>query len=66
MVVISLFDAPPPPECVTDDLTMNWRQIGIFRGLGKPWYRNVLFWWLAFVACIAACYLAFSGLGLGR
>jgi hypothetical protein len=45
---------------------MNWRQIGIFRGLGKPWYRNVLFWWLAFVACIAACYLAFSGLGLGR
>ena len=64
MVVFSLFDAPPPPESVTDDLTMNWRRIGIFGDLGKPWYRNVLLWWLVFVACIGACYVAFSRLVL--
>jgi solute:Na+ symporter, SSS family len=62
MAAVSLLDAPPPPECVTDDLTMNWKKIGIFGGLGKPWFRNVLFWWLVFVACIGVCYVAFSGL----
>lgn len=64
MMAISLFTAPPPPEKVTDDVTINWRSLAAFRNLGHPWYRNIAFWWAVFALGIIACYLAFSGLFL--
>ena len=50
-VVVSLMTAPPAPEQVTDELTINWRKINIFNDLGKGW-RNVTVWWAIFVALV--------------
>jgi len=46
-----LMTAPPAPEQVTDELTINWRKINIFNDLGKGW-RNVTVWWAIFVALV--------------
>jgi len=62
MVVISLATAPPPPEKIGDEMTINWRKLTTFKNLGHPWYRNLGFWYLAFAGGIIACYLIFSGL----
>ena len=64
MVVLSLITSPPPPEKVTDATTINWRTLATFKGLGMPWYRNLGFWYVLFVAGILACYFTFSGLFL--
>jgi len=64
MIVVSLLTAPPPPEKTGDDVTINWRTLGIFKNLGRPWYRHVGLWWGLFVIGIIACYVAFSGLFL--
>ena len=64
MVVVSLLTAPPPPEKTGDDVTINWRTLGILRNLGRPWYRHLGLWWCVFVVGILACYLMFSGLFL--
>jgi len=61
MVAVSLLDAPPQPENITDELTINWRRLNVFSGLGRPWYRNIAFWWGLFVLAIVACLVLFSG-----
>jgi len=65
MVVLSLLDSPPPPEKTTDEVTINWRTLPIFRDLGRPWYRNLALWYCLFAVGLIACYTAFSGLFLG-
>jgi len=56
----SLVTPPPRPEQISDTLTFNWRRLNIFDGLGGPWYRNVVFWWVLFVAIIIGLVLVFS------
>lgn len=63
-IVISLLTAPPLPEQVGDQLTLNWKQLNIFSELGSPWYRSVTFWWAIFVVIIFVLILIFSGLFL--
>ena len=60
-VGVSLLTAPPDPEQVTDQLTINWRKLNILQGLGERWYQNVVFWWLLFVAAILTLVVLFSG-----
>jgi SSS family solute:Na+ symporter len=62
MITVSLMTAPPPPEKVTADVTIDWRRLHVFSDLGHPWYRNLGFWYAMFVVGILACYLIFSGL----
>jgi len=50
-VVVSLMTAPPAPEQVTDELTINWRKINIFNDLGKGWH-NVTIWWAIFALMV--------------
>ena len=64
IVAVSLFTKAPPPEKTTDEVTINWRTLGIFKGLGKPWYRSILLWYALFILGILACYTIFSGLFL--
>ena len=61
MIAVSLRDAPPRPENVTDELAINWRKLNVLSGLGRPWYRNIAFWWGLFVLAIVACLVLFSG-----
>ncbi|MDY0032846.1 MAG: sodium/solute symporter [FCB group bacterium] len=61
-VFLSLVTPPPPPEKITDEVTINWRTLTAFKDLGSPWYRNVGLWYALFVAGILGCYAAFSGL----
>ena len=62
LVFLSLVTPPPPPEKITDEVTINWRTLTAFKDLGSPWYRNVGLWYALFVAGILGCYAAFSGL----
>jgi len=64
LIVISLATRPPSPEKTGDDVTIDWHSLATFRNLGRPWYRNLGFWYLLFAGGIIACYLAFSGLFL--
>jgi len=61
-VTVSLCTAPPRPQQITDQLTINWSNINILENLGSPWYRNVLFWWGLFVVLILSLAICFSGL----
>ena len=61
-VVVSLLTPPPHPDQVTDQLTLNWRKLNIFQGLGDRWYESVTLWWGLFVVLIAVLIVAFSGL----
>ncbi len=61
-VVASLMTAPPRPEQVGDDMTLNWRRLNIFSDLGDRWYTSVILWWGLFAAIVAALLLVFSGL----
>ncbi len=60
--VVSLLTAPPPAEKITDDLTINFQRLNIAAELGGPWYRNVVFYWAIFVACILSLVVLLSGL----
>ena len=60
-IVVSYGTAPPPPEKITDQLTMNFRRINIAADLGGPFYRNVLFYWLIFIGCIIGLVILLSG-----
>jgi SSS family solute:Na+ symporter len=60
--VVSLTTAPPRPEQVSDDVTINWRKLNIFGQLGTHWYTSVTTWWLLFVLLIAGLFVCFSGL----
>lgn len=59
---VSLLTAPPPPESVTDALTLNVRRLNIGAGLGGPWHRNVVFYWCVFVGSVFLLMLLLSGL----
>lgn len=61
-VTVSLLTPPPAPEKVTDQLTFNWRTLNITQHLGGRWYRNVVFWWLVFVAIVLSLAVLLSGL----
>ena len=63
-VVVSLATAPPRPEQVTDQLTLNWRRLNILEGLGTRWYTHVLLWWGLFAVIIIGLILVFSGVWL--
>ncbi len=63
-VYFSLMTAPPAPEQVTDELTINWRKLNILDNLGEHWYSSVVLWWGGFVLIIVALILAFSGVWL--
>jgi SSS family solute:Na+ symporter len=58
---VSLATAPPRPEQVGDDVTINWRRLNIFGELGARWYTSVVTWWLLFVVLIAGLFAYFSG-----
>lgn len=60
-VATSLATSPPSGDQVTDELTLNWKNLNIFDQLGDHWYTNVVFWWGLFVTIILALVLAFSG-----
>ncbi|MEW6235032.1 MAG: sodium/solute symporter [Candidatus Omnitrophota bacterium] len=59
---VSLATAPPRPEQVTDQLTLNWRRLNIFSELGENWYSSVVLWWSIFAVMILSLMLIFSGL----
>lgn len=59
---VSLMTPAPPPEKVTDVLTLNFRRLNIGAELGGPWYRSVVFYWFVFVGCILSLLLLLSGL----
>ncbi len=61
-VAVSLATAPPRPEQVGDDVTINWTKLNIFADLGTTWYTSVVTWWLLFVVAIAGLFVFFSGL----
>jgi solute:Na+ symporter, SSS family len=52
-VAVSLLTAPPAPEQVTDELTINWRKLNIFDELGSGW-SSVTLWWAIFAVIILA------------
>jgi SSS family solute:Na+ symporter len=60
-VLFSLISAPPAPEQVTDELTINWRRLNLLDDLGHRWYASVWLWWALFVLLIVGLILAFSG-----
>ncbi len=62
--VVSLRTPPPLPPQVSDQLTINWKQLNIFQELGRHWYTNVLLWWALFVVMIGILMILFSGLVL--
>ncbi len=63
-VVVSLMTPAPRAEQVTDQLTINWKKLNIFSGLGTKWYSNVVLWWAIFAAIVILLVIAFSGLFL--
>lgn len=62
--VVSLATPPPNPEQVNDQLTINWKKLNIFDGLGDKWYQSVILWWGLFAACILVLIIVFSGMYL--
>ena len=61
---VSLLTPRPRQEQVNDQLTINWRKLNVFEGIGDRWYTSVLTWWLLFVAAVGALIVLFSGLVL--
>jgi len=60
--VVSFLTAPPRPEQVSDQLTINWKKLNILEGLGDKWYRGVTFWWSIFAIIIIGLMFFFSGI----
>jgi SSS family solute:Na+ symporter len=58
--IVSLMTAPPKPEQVSDELSLNWKKMNIFGELGDKWYKSVILWWGFFAACIIALVITFS------
>ncbi|HPS55875.1 MAG TPA: sodium/solute symporter [Sedimentisphaerales bacterium] len=58
---VSLMTAPPKPEQVNDDLTVNWHKINILEGLGDRWYNSVVLWWSIFAIIIVGLTVLLSG-----
>ncbi len=59
---VSLLTAPPSPEQMGDNMTLNWRQLNIFNGLGGRWYNSVVLWWGGFAVIVTALFVYFSGI----
>lgn len=59
-IAVSLLTAPPMPEQVSDDLTVNWRRLNLTQGLGDHWYSSVVLWWGLFVGIIIVLVVVFS------
>ncbi|MBN2309494.1 MAG: sodium/solute symporter [Candidatus Hydrogenedentes bacterium] len=64
MIVVSLVTKRPAADKVSDEVCVNWKNLAVFRDLGRPWYRNLGVWYFVFVCAILVCYAAFSGLFL--
>jgi SSS family solute:Na+ symporter len=60
-VAASLLTAPPRPEQISGDLTLNWKKMDIFDGLGDKWYQSVILWWGLFAVIIISLIIIFSG-----
>jgi SSS family solute:Na+ symporter len=63
-VAVSAATPAPDPEKISDQLTINWRNLNLFVDLGDHWYSSVVTWWLVFVLLILALGVVFSGLFL--
>ncbi|MEN6386631.1 MAG: sodium/solute symporter [Phycisphaerales bacterium] len=63
---VSLMTAPPQPQQVTDELSLNWKKMNIFGELGDKWYKSVVLWWGLFAACIIALIITFSQIVFGN
>lgn len=61
-VAVSLLTREPRPEQVTDDLTLNWKRLNVFDGLGSHWYSSVVTWWALFVVTVIGLMVLFSDL----
>jgi len=61
-VAVSRATPAPMPEQITDDLTINWKKINIFSGLGNHWYTSVLLWWGLFAFLVVLLVFLFSGI----
>ncbi|HEY9154323.1 MAG TPA: sodium/solute symporter [Opitutaceae bacterium] len=61
-VVLSLLTQPPRPEQITDDLTMNWKNLNLGGGLGARWYQSVPLWWAATFAGMTAFIIIFGAI----
>ena len=61
-IAVSLMTPRPSAEHVSDDVTVNWKKLNIFDGLGEHWYSSVITWWLLFVFIVLGLLLSFSGL----
>ncbi len=59
---VSFLTRPPAAEKVTGNLVVDWQKLQIFSDMGKPWYRNLLLWYLLAAGALIACYLSFSGI----
>lgn len=59
-VSVSLLTPPPAAKCVTDQLTLNWRNLNITDQLGTRWYNHVLLWWGLFVLIVLGLVAVFS------
>ena len=61
VTTISAFITPKPaPECITDDLTFNWKKMNVGGGLGTKWYNSVLLWWAICFALMIVFMILFS------
>jgi len=58
--ISALITPRPDPECVTDNLTFNWKKMNIGGGLGTKWYNSVLFWWAICFALMITFMIVFS------
>lgn len=58
---VSVGTAPPPPDRITDEVTINWRRLNVFDNLGSRWYTSVVTWWSLFVLAILVVMGLFSG-----
>ncbi|HOZ48764.1 MAG TPA: sodium/solute symporter [Candidatus Hydrogenedentes bacterium] len=61
-ITVSLLTPRPRPDQVDDTVTINWRRLNIFQGLGDRWYTSVVLWWGGFAVLLVALIVGFSGL----
>jgi SSS family solute:Na+ symporter len=61
-VALSLMTQPPRPDQVTDDLTINWKNLNLGGGLGTRWYSSVTLWWAVSFAGMTAFIIIFGAI----
>jgi SSS family solute:Na+ symporter len=60
-IVASLLTAPPKPEKITEDLTLDFRKLSLKDTVIRKWYSTVLFWWVLYVLILLVIFVIFSG-----